>query len=1191
MLKRIRKTSKQMSRGKSASSLDGLDSGETVVVDPEVPQVANEVKRSSSVRKKSAQEEGNRGKEEKKKENKKKEKEKDEQNIEVENVLKEVASLKNDLQSMGEQLEREKAHNAELKAIKTQQISALTVKLATAIRQKEAAEAKMHPSHMTNDSADPVPCQTQDAQETENVSLRNEVRYLHGEVKRLEEQLKAETQHESTLRDLSIQLATAVQQKEELEALRARELKANREDYQKKCESLMVEIESLKSEVQQLNSRLQNQDELETERKTLKQYCKALESEGEKLRGELGRARDKLRYFEESRNSQQTVELKEGESLRREISRITDELTNLSRLKEKEGQEYLEKCESMNKEIRLLKDECSKQEKGIEKLQVEHEKDLDSMRKKNRQLTEELNNERKLKVKDAKEHFEKCEFLTKEMHRLKNEWSNKEKEYKRMATEQEKESKSLRKKNNQLEDELTNQGKSKEQEAQEHSEKYEALKNEMQQQGKEWLKQDKESHKQIEEREKECKSLRDEVRKLRDNLSKQDLSRNDEVAGFLKEREVLRKELRRITEELSKQESARREEQADQERRCKALKSEADKLHGEVLRLNNILYNKELAEDEERAQLAAQVTSATREKDEALEEVEKLRAELNLLTEITDTTIKRDIEGTRSNNPNTRRKENSSASCAKVDSWVCNQGINGEGRVEAEATTSGLDMPRKTGYQPRGDQHQSESVLKANRVMDGPIEAVLTRGTTCMTPPSPSDQSENNDATDGSETGDKNQEVIAEFHRIQKELAEMRQNMAVVQALNERLSNDLKFLSEKRDVVIRKSTGSRRVRRMASADKTNAGSAPTKFIFPEVTKGDSEQDVEKMKELETMKDDEKMKNIEGKPYEDDIESFSPPNENQRVEDKTSAVNAYEQWKDKEEDVRNQLSKALAELHSLRNDNKEIKEQMRTIAASTAVPSASHQEEDFFLRTTQFTDGLLREMRARDLHSSRERVLSSTGIDEGFHGENRSPRSLASSPRRERRCSSEVSPRGDTTRYSLTTSPRHATDSGYLGDSSPELFGKPVVDEVFQERLGRPSRRSLDMTQESDHEFQELFHNRSRSAEPTVESSRFEPFQRSSGVRAHRYSVPSKLGEVELSKSDGAAAMRRSIDIWGERVRRPLELSKIWKSSETVTPAMSVPGYKDYLQRHIVKSSNRIAKVRDLAPEELYHLPI
>lgn len=76
----------------------------------------------------------------------------------------------------------------------------------------------------------------------------------------------------------------------------------------------------------------------------------------------------------------------------------------------------------------------------------------------------------------------------------------------------------------------------------------------------------------------------------------------------------------------------------------------------------------------------------------------------------------------------------------------------------------------------------------------------------------------------------------------------------------------------------------------------------------------------------------------------------------------------------------------------------------------------------------------------------------------------------------------------------------------------------------------------------------------------------------------------KLGEPSLGHRHVGRLTKES------GLKRPVDsLAKEWRSTENLPPRSSVSGslgHRDYIQRHIVMSSNAIAKIRDLTPEEL-----
>lgn len=174
------------------------------------------------------------------------------------------------------------------------------------------------------------------------------------------------------------------------------------------------------------------------------------------------------------------------------------------------------------------------------------------------------------------------------------------------------------------------------------------------------------------------------------------------------------------------------------------------------------------------------------------------------------------------------------------------------------------------------------------------------------------------------------EDFIEEFRKIQQELSDVKKNMSVVQALNEKLSNDLERLSDL------KQTGT--VSRSNSADRC---SGVTDYTDSPVVC------VEKTELHESGSDG----SSDGESIDDS------PNDTKRTE--------YHDISNGEVDFKKQLEQAMKELEDIRADNLEIKQQMNKMTTS----SIDHQ--DFMRKTTNFTGKMLQEMKDREERRSRK----------------------------------------------------------------------------------------------------------------------------------------------------------------------------------------------------------------------------
>lgn len=380
-----------------------------------------------------------------------------------------------------------------------------------------------------------------------------------------------------------------------------------------------------------------------------------------------------------------------------------------------------------------------------------------------------------------------------------------------------------------------------------------------------------------------------------------------------------------------------------------------------------------------------------------------------------------------------------------------------------------------------------------------------------------------------------NESLLAEFRNIQQELSDVKKNMSIVQALNERLSSELEILEDikkKPDFVRSISERSRKKACSSLSDFVDGKKEPPrKFVFPEVQQSESLGDsVEKTE----------IRNLERK--EEDL--ASPPSESEKREligakqdirdreyasgeDSNTAASKNHAVSDvstqhTEIDFKKQLEKAMKELEDIRADNRVMKHQIDRMAFS------SPDHKDFLRRTTDFTGQILKEMKERGEQTSRK------------------------------------------------TSAESQPPLNILGTRLDEIM-KAVDDMTFESQI-TPKTSHVVLT------------SRHLSTPPTPQETRqVESKEALSATKQKGRIIHGKLSEASLydrrSLTSGLAGLRK--------ISEPLP--KEWRSTETLsynnplsTSFSNSLGYRDYIQRHIVMSSTAIAKIRDLTPEEIDH---
>ena len=409
------------------------------------------------------------------------------------------------------------------------------------------------------------------------------------------------------------------------------------------------------------------------------------------------------------------------------------------------------------------------------------------------------------------------------------------------------------------------------------------------------------------------------------------------------------------------------------------------------------------------------------------------------------------------------------------------------------------------------------------------------------------DQETQCDAADEGNPRQMNHDVLSrEFRRIQQELGEVRGNMSMVQALNQRLSEDLQALT--------------------------GGCFLDGAEFPQVERG-----VVKAEEVSL---DSAVGTVPTEQFKRE-QSVRDDNDLVQIDTESPQRAAAEQM----QLLKEQLQVAMMEISQLRCDNNEMKKDVRKISENA--------EKEVLERSTRFTAQLLKDMKHREA----------------------SMRSRRSS------CSS------DTSRYSFAlvdNSDRDSADRVFLTEKvtrtqCPQQNAQPestrsVRSQELYSKSSLPVRRLGNRLQEmtdtlDDMTEQELLY-RCASQElpsPVPFGHRKSP----SSAPKHRYQrrgvaetlapqpvleakeealyTPAKLGEHGIRSASGPLLVGKEKGLLDGERSKPLDFSRAERNSYSLRDSrqpFSAPNANDHIQRHIVRCSDYIAKMRDLRPEEL-----
>ena len=274
-----------------------------------------------------------------------------------------------------------------------------------------------------------------------------------------------------------------------------------------------------------------------------------------------------------------------------------------------------------------------------------------------------------------------------------------------------------------------------------------------------------------------------------------------------------------------------------------------------------------------------------------------------------------------------------------------------------------------------------------------------------------------------------------------------------------------------------------------------------------------------------------------------------------------------------EDLKQQLKNAVKEIGELRLENKEMKKEIQNLSSSTA-------EQAFLVKTTKFTDRLLREMKEREakVHVSRRHsAYEKYGLDREYGyqgitelGQMRTTGEVLNRSAR-RKTSMPLKLIGAKLKEITRSVENMAIDTDLRGETFTDECAVDFVDyehllSTFNDHFELVE--SLTMAEES-------------SKTLAAQSAPFKHEKPGEISRGAGYTSMEKFGGAE-----SFLAPTKSQQQFTEKdcalKENGFQLANRQEQSGFESPCAS----KDYVQRYVVRSSDHIAKMRDLKPEEL-----
>ena len=275
-----------------------------------------------------------------------------------------------------------------------------------------------------------------------------------------------------------------------------------------------------------------------------------------------------------------------------------------------------------------------------------------------------------------------------------------------------------------------------------------------------------------------------------------------------------------------------------------------------------------------------------------------------------------------------------------------------------------------------------------------------------------------------------------------------------------------------------------------------------------------------------------------------------------------------------EDLKQQLKNAMQKIEELRLENKEMKKEIQNLSSSTA-------EEAFLVKTTKFTDRLLREMKERETKvqvSQRQSVTEKYGLEREYSYPGLTELSeigVAGGVRR--KTSMPLRIIGAKLKEITRSVENMAMDPDLCEETFTNVCAPDFVDYKSHYLNGH-------------FELEDSLINPSESSKPLTAQSA--PFKHDNPRELRRgcYTSVEKLGEESFlpqTKPQQQFTEEKDCSLKenGFKLTDGPAQERCFYESPSSRWKLHI-GTQDYVQRYVVRSSAHIAKMRDLTPEEL-----
>lgn len=283
-----------------------------------------------------------------------------------------------------------------------------------------------------------------------------------------------------------------------------------------------------------------------------------------------------------------------------------------------------------------------------------------------------------------------------------------------------------------------------------------------------------------------------------------------------------------------------------------------------------------------------------------------------------------------------------------------------------------------------------------------------------------------------------------------------------------------------------------------------------------------------------------------------------------------------------EDLKQKLTRALKEIEELRLENKEMKNEI-TKLSSTA------EENVFLVKTAQFTDRLLREMREREAKVQLARTRSyveNYGLDTDFSYSGNVEESDQITTHRNVRRSEDFLNRSARNKGFLPLK----TIGEKLKEITRSVENMAAMDPDLGGTLSATTKRDfLDYGMKLSPNLNNQFEEEEQLIIPSHSSERVAAESTSFRLETPKENSGSGYTSVEKLGEDGSHSPK-------DNEHQLTERDCAWKDRtfHLDSHAQELSGFekcrnddsRDYVQRYVVRSSDYIAKLRDLKPEEL-----